>query len=107
MPVIDRFLRDRPEIIIERLNDFLSVDEPTILAVQCYPNPFTEEIRIGIESESFGAKEIAIYDLMGRKVFVQPCCLSISQKEIVLHPDLKDGVYILKIGDYSQRIVRY
>jgi len=107
MPVIDRFLRDRPEIIIEKLNDFMSVDEPTILAVHCYPNPFTEEIRIGIESESFGAKEVAIYDLMGRKVFVQPCCLSICQNEIVLHPDLKAGVYVLKIGGHSQRIVRY
>ena len=66
--VHDHFLRDRSERIVMELNDFLSVEEPSTISVQCYPNPFSDEIRLGIESEGFGAKEVAIYDVMGRKV---------------------------------------
>ena len=106
MPVIDYFLRERPEKIIETLSDFLSVDEPLAVAVGCYPNPFTDEIRIGVEAEGFGAEEVALYDLLGRKVFVQPCCLNSGHNEIVLHPNVKSGVYLLKLGNLTKKVIK-
>ena len=104
--VHDRFLRDRSDIIIEELNNFLSVEEPSTTAVRCYPNPFSVEICIEFESEGFGVKEVAIYDLMGRKVFTQPCCLNMGYNKILLHPILGTGLYFLKLGEYNMKIVR-
>ena len=106
MPVIDYFLRERPEKIIETLSDFLSIDEPLAVAVGCYPNPFTDEIRIGVEAEGFGAEEVALYDLLGRKVFVQPCCLNSGHNEIVLRPNVKSGVYLLKLGNLTKKVIK-
>ena len=104
--VHDRFLRDRSERIIGELHGFLSVEEPLAYAVQCYPNPFSDEIRLGIESEGLGATEIAIYDMLGRKVFAQPCCLNGGYNELVLHPQIATGVYVLKLGVLTMKIVK-
>ena len=104
--VHDDFLRGRAERIIEVLNEYMSVDEPSIIVAQCFPNPFTNEIRIDIDSENFGAREVAIYDMMGRKVYDQPCCLTKGHNEIILCPNLAPGVYVLKLSDLSVKIVR-
>ena len=106
MPVTHYFLMLRPEQVIAELNDFMSVEEPESITAECYPNPFNEEIRIKVESEGFGAKEIAVYDLMGRKVFAQPCCLNRGLNEIVLSPDLNAGVYLMRLGDRTLKIVK-
>ena len=106
MPVIHSFLMHRPGHVITELNEFLSVVEPVAHVAKCYPNPFTEELRIVVDAESFGAKEVAVYDVMGRKVYAQPCWLDKGDNEIVLHPNLSSGVYLLQVGGHSQRIVR-
>jgi hypothetical protein len=107
MAVIDNFLSNRPATIITLLNEFLSVEEPPVATIQCFPNPFTDEIHIELASDAFGANEIAIYDLTGRKVHTQPCVVTEGHNEITLHPELKAGVYLLKVGNHTQRIVKY
>ena len=106
MPVIDYFLRERPENILEALDDFVSVDEFLTSVLGCYPNPFSDEIHIGVEAEGLGAKEVVIYDLLGRKVFSETVVAE-NGNEIILNPKLPAGVYVLKMGGHSQRIVRY
>ena len=106
MPVVHNFLMLRPEQVIGELNEYLSVEEPSVFAAQCFPNPFTNEIRIGIDSKDFGAKGVAIYDMMGRKVYDQPCCLTKGHNEITLYPNLTPGVYVLKLGSLSIKVVR-
>jgi hypothetical protein len=103
--VHEQFLRERSERIIYELNKFLSADEMLIPVAYCYPNPFTSKIYIGVDSDDFCVKEVAIYDMMGRKVFVQPCCLTSGHNEIALCPNLTLGVYVLKLGDLSFMIV--
>ena len=106
MPVIDFFLRERPDNILEALDDFVSVDQFLTSVLGCYPNPSCDEIHIGIEAEGFGAKEVVIYDLLGRKVFSETVVAE-NGNEIILNPELPAGVYVLKMGGHSQRIVRY
>jgi hypothetical protein len=106
MPVIDFFLRERPDNILEALDDFVSVDQFLTSVLGCYPNPSCDEIHIGIEAEGFGAKEVVIYDLLGRKVFSE-MVVAENGNEIILNPELPAGVYVLKMGGHSQRIVRY
>lgn len=76
------------------------------LLIQVYPNPSIDEIRILFESECFGTDEIAIYDLMGRKVFAKHCEIHQGQNDIVLQPNLKSGIYVLKMGCHTIKIVK-
>ena len=80
--------------------------EEGLVSFQCYPNPSSGEIRLGFDVDVAAATEIAIYDLMGRKVFAQPCLMHQGSNEIVLHPHLKAGVYVLKMGCHAIKIVR-
>lgn len=107
MAVIDDFLSNQPATIIAQLNEFLSVEKPTVVALQCFPNPFTDEVHIEMASDAFGANEIAIYDLTGRKVYAQPCVVTAGQNEITIRPQLETGIYLLRTGGYTQKIVRY
>ena len=104
MAVIDRFLRERPGGIIDELNALMSVDGSELVGFQCYPNPFSDEIHIIVNAERFATTEIVAYDMMGRKVFVMPCLLATGENRITIHPRLSKGVYLLKVGDHTQRI---
>jgi len=44
---------------------------------------------------------------LGRIVFAQRCEMHQGQNDIVLQPNLKAGIYVLKIGELTQKIVRY
>lgn len=111
MAFVDNMLLTQNERIQARLNDFceqyhIGVEEH-LLSFQCYPNPVIEEIHINITAEAFSANEISIHDLLGRKVFLMPCLLTSGENEITIHPSLSPGVYILKVGNHVQRIVKY
>ena len=73
----------------------------------CYPNPFTDEIHLRFWATTLEVNEIAIYDMMGRKVFMMPCLLKEGRNEITFNPNLSPGVYIIKVGNHTQRIVKY
>ncbi len=107
MAVIDRFLRERPQSILEELNDFLplSVEEPEAHGWQCYPNPSSAEIRLSFGDNVVTSAEISIYDLTGRMVFAQT--IGAAESPIIINPHLNAGVYILKMGEHTQKIVRY
>ena len=107
MGVIDQFLRERPVEILEELNDFLTIDEPQVAGFQCFPNPSSNEIHLLFDGEAFGKGEIAIYDLIGRKVFAQSVTWDSGFNEITLNPDLQAGVYVLKMGSHTEKIIRY
>ena len=92
----------------EQIEAFMNIfsDEETA-SFACYPNPFTNEIHISIAADAFGANEIAIYDMIGRKVFVQAVSFYEGSNEITIHPNLSAGIFLLKVGEHVQRIVRY
>lgn len=102
MEKADEFMRQRHEYFREELKDYLAIEETGSMAVSCYPNPFTDEIRLLWRTGEVKEKEVAIYDVMGRKVFSGTC-----SNETVLKPNLPAGVYVLKIGTMTQRIVKY
>ena len=107
MRVIDEFLSERPEAIIGSLNGFLSIEQAIALDFHCYPNPSSGELHINIATDTFGTNEICIYDMLGRRVLAMPCLLYNGSNEITLSLELKAGVYILKVGNHTQRIVKY
>ena len=106
MEMIDEFMRTRDSYFRNELAEyFLSVKEYGE-DFSCYPNPFSDEIRIRIDKGNVCADEINIYDLLGRKVFSMPYLCESETNEIMLRPNLAPGVYALSIGGQTCRIVK-
>lgn len=102
------FLMRRAEQVLGYLDDFVvHLNEYQYDAVRFYPNPSSGELHICCDNVEWPVDEICIYDMLGRKVFVQPKCSETVTSEITIHPHLTPGVYVLKIGNHAQRIVRY
>ena len=100
------YLNTRIRIGLDKFYEEIVGLEEMFGSFLCYPNPSSGVIHLCLDSEAMNADEISIYDMMGRKVFAQPCQLSEGMNEIVLHPDLMAGIYVLKIGDKAIEIVR-
>lgn len=105
MELASEFFRQRHEYFKEEIKDYLDVGELASAVVSCYPNPFTDEIHLFIDDER-ETHEVAIYDVLGRKVFSQACDAN-SGGEITIKSDLPIGVYVLKVGSFVQRLVKY
>lgn len=74
--------------------------DSSIDGLSFYPNPATNG-KIFIASKSNGAKELAIYDVLGKKVFQTVS----SAKEINIS-SLSPGVYIIKIKENDNTATR-
>ena len=103
----DDFLINREETYAQEWSRFMDVDENMVIrSLFCYPNPFSDKIHIIVNAERKESKEIAIYDMMGRKVFATTCGDCEGSNEIILHPALPAGVYVMRVGAYSTKIVK-
>ena len=78
----------------------VNVQDTSIEGLSFYPNPVTNG-KIFISSKSNVAKDVAIYDVLGKKVFQT---LS-SAKEINIS-SLTPGVYIIKIKEDDNTATR-
>ena len=101
------FLSHRAETFWENWYGFVGLKEHTEVTASVSPNPFSDEFQISFDADASGATEIAIYDLMGGKVFVMPYDVYAGNNQITLNPNLSAGVYVLRIGGRTQRIVKY
>ena len=105
---VDEFLSARDSYFRTEL-DLSSIEEWETPwgSLGCYPNPFSDEIRISITAEQRSTTEICIYDMMGRKVFEQSCQLEEGENRITITPKVKAGLYMLKAGIYTQLVVKH
>lgn len=103
MERVNEFLSQRDEYYKEELLYYLGIEETASEVVSCYPNPFSDEIRLSYPSDDGQSQEVAIYDVLGRKVFAE----TFTGEEVTLKPNLPAGVYVLKVGTMAQRVVKY
>ena len=99
----DEFLSQRDHYYMQELMYNLDLEEEIHRTVMCYPNPFVDEIRLCYPSDDGKAQEVNIYDVFGRKVFSKIC----TADEVTFKPELPAGVYVLKVGPMTERIVKY
>jgi hypothetical protein len=102
----DGFLFHRFETFWENWYEFLELFEHAVETMCVYPNPSTDEMHLNFVADASYTTEIAIYDMMGRRVFAQSCSFDKGANEIILHPDLAAGIYVLKIGEKAIKIAR-
>ena len=97
---INSFLSNRVENMREKIHEFTTVDEYLAAAVSVYPNPTHGVINLAFNSfeNDLSDSMIELYDSMGRLVFASDYSESFTV-------DLPSGLYILKIGNFTQRIV--
>lgn len=103
----DDFLMNRVSSYLAEWETYIYAVPELFIAFQCYPNPSSGEIHLHFDAQAIDADEIAIYNLMGQKVFSMPFLSTLGTNETTLNPSLQAGVYVLKVGSHSQRIVRY
>lgn len=76
------------------------MQDTSIEGLSFYPNPATNG-KIFISSKSAAAKEVEIYDVLGKKVFQ-----TISSSKEVNISMLSPGVYIIKIRENDHNATR-
>ena len=105
--IINGFLSKRVEKYMENWLTFDTLYEHSESMVSVYPNPFSGELHLNFDVAACGATEIAIYDMLGRKVFAMPLQPDKANPIITFNPHLNAGVYVLRIGKLTQKIVKY
>ena len=100
------FLSRRYETFWDSWYAFVGLNEHSTATASVFPNPSTDEMHLILDAEASDATEIDIYDLLGRKVFAQQCLIHQGHNDIVLQPNLKAGVYVLRYGCQTIKIVR-
>ena len=102
---IDQFLYDRKRVLGVQTKRFFDLPD-TLNSIVCYPNPIKNgKIGIKITWGSNTMEEATICDLMGRCVFKESFFSGEGENEITLFPQLPSGMYVLKIGQQSLKIV--
>ncbi|MFD1141197.1 DUF5060 domain-containing protein [Larkinella insperata] len=71
--------------------------EPLRLAIETFPNPFTESFTIRMKGEQKGKIPVTVYDTFGRKVLELPDAR--PDQEIRLGREFSPGLYVLKVGE--------
>ena len=84
----------RPSNSIE--NEWSFEDE-----VQVFPNPFKEDLHI--ESSFQKAQNYALYSILGKHIMNGPIQ---SDSTLVNLSATPDGVYILKVGDQTFKVIK-
>ena len=100
----DQFLHERESYYRLEIANWLGVTQQDDTTVLCYPNPASDVIHILLDAGAAGATEIAIYDVLGRKVFAYAVD-DTRDDEITIRPNLKAGIYVLKAGCRTEKIV--
>ena len=101
---IYRFLEDRVENYLYEWSAFAALNDFSEEMIGVYPNPTSGEIHLRLNAEGMDGTEFAIYDVLGRKVFVGTFVPD-NGNEITFNPGLPAGVYVLKIGKQVVKII--
>jgi hypothetical protein len=105
---LNTYLKGRNQSMEAQIEAFLDVfSQEELASLVIYPNPFTDEIHLIVSSEIGQSQEVMIFDMLGRCLYHDNLRLYDGVQHFVIHPNLSSGVYVLKIGDHAQRIVRY
>ncbi|MBR4838166.1 MAG: CotH kinase family protein [Bacteroidales bacterium] len=104
MGTVDSFLKNRYSNYEDELEDFLSVEENLVLNY-CYPNPSSGVFVISFYSNTNETAPVRIYDCLGRLVWLDYNKIEPGNNLIKFNVDLEPGLYIVKLGKSTKRII--
>ena len=102
---INRFLRTRVGNMIDRFGDFFTAEDNNTNIELLYPNPVSDDLHLILWSDGFTVNDIELFDLMGRKLYSQKIVLMEGENYLNLSCPFASGIYILRFGNKTQKIV--
>ena len=105
MEAINEFLWLRMDYILAQLDDHYLSDTPQLSIDAVYPSPAQDEIRIRVDSDKTVLRDVLVFDTNGRLLSSTPSVFGIGETEITLSVHLSSGVYVIRIGGSSKKVV--
>ena len=99
------FFRTRNYYYQQELSTHIATINNVSASFFCAPNPSQGSFWINIHSNDNAILPLAIYDTMGRLVYTTDLYLFPTENVIPLHPALSSGLYLVRIGDVTHRLV--
>ena len=105
MEKTEAFFRTRNDYFKQEILQFISVEDTVTTTFVCAPNPSAGSFSVLIHSNDNAILPMAIYDVTGRKVFTKDLYVFALKNEIPVNTGLSAGVYMVKIGQLTGRII--
>ncbi len=108
MLACDDFLKCRNTFFQQQLFDYFSVpDYGECNVFACSPNPFNEHIALTLPDCMPGTMPIEIFDVCGKKCYSCDVSAHGQTHTVTIYPNLEPGLYFLKAGNVTCKIVKY
>ena len=104
MDTVDKFLRNRNLYYDNELQGFFAIEENFLLNY-CYPNPSSGNFVVSFYSNINETAPVRIYDCMGRLVWLDYNKIEPGNNIIEFNVDLTPGLYIVKLGKSTKKII--
>lgn len=96
---IDSFMGDRCDNMRDRINElFVSLGENQSITASIFPNPTHGQIHINLTDNQFTTIKIQVFNLVGTLLYEEYTTTSLAI-------DMPTGIYLIKIGNSTQRVV--
>lgn len=105
MDGIDAFLSLRERNVLKQMRDYYLPDNYNLTIGALYPSPAQNEIHIQTHLDKTALTAVQIIDLNGRVRFSMEQAFGVGESELLLPIHLPSGVYVLRIGDTTQKFV--
>jgi hypothetical protein len=104
---IDHFLARREVQFRLQTRNFFHLNDDNVTNLACFPNPARagEPINLLVESESDDIMKVEVYDLNGNIVYIQHLFLQKGENRIPLEMSGHKGVYIVKMGNETFKMI--
>ena len=99
------FFRTRNDYFQQEILPLISVEDSLATRFVCAPNPSSGSFRVIINASDNTIIPLAIYDVMGRLVYEKELYLFASENDIPIQAPLNAGLYLVKIGEITSRLV--
>lgn len=104
---MEAFLQSRNQVLEEQILAFLSeLANETPESFACYPNPFSDDLYLLVSFDAQKEEDLFVFDLMGRCVHSERVLLQPGMNFLAVQCNVAPGVYVLRIGSKSLKIVK-
>ena len=103
---MEKFLKKRPEIIQKQLTEYFGIQDVELESFVLYPNPASDHVWLKFVADHAAFMPVFIMDLKGSIYYdAQLYCFQEGENIIRLDFDLPSGVYLVKAGGKSMKMV--
>ena len=102
---IDAFLSLRKNFVLSQMHDYYLSENYSFTIDALYPLPAQNEIRIRTNFDKTAMTHVQIIDLNGRVRCSIEQAFGIGEFELVVPIHLPSGIYVLRIGEITQKFI--